>query len=94
MSVDVPTRCGEEAKSVDQRGLDSVEVETAMSFIFSKFFDAFLSNRGLRMSFDGFTVFVEPADFQGSDFVRLELPLLLLLLLLLPVVLLLLPLLL
>ena len=29
-----------------------------------------LWNISLRISFDGLTVFVEPADFQGSDFAR------------------------
>ena len=67
--VETLRRSGEDAKSVDQRGFDSDEPEKAMSCTFSKFFEAFLLSNGLRVSFDGFTVFAEiGAAFQGSDF--------------------------
>ena len=54
---------------MDRRGFDSAELEVAMSFTVSRFFKASLSNNGLRVSFDGFTDFVEAgAAFQGSEF--------------------------
>ena len=55
---DARRRCGEDPQSVDHRGVDSVELETQRSFTVSKLFEAFLSNNGLRVSFDGFAVFV------------------------------------
>ena len=65
--IAAPARCGDKANRFVQRGTDSDEPVRANSLTFSQNIEAFFSKRSLRVSFDCFPDFADPADFHGSD---------------------------